>query len=331
MTTLDLTRSVAFTVTRADDESGDGLTLEGYAAVFGQWTEIDSWEGMFREQFKRGSFRKTLRQRGAPLMQYDHGRHPLIGSIPIGRYDTMQETDAGLHVVGRLTDNWLIEPVRDAIRDGGVTGMSIRFAVVRDEWRDTNGKLVKPDELMELLWAPGDRGPLERTVIEARLMEAGPVAWPAYDGTSVGVRARSAAHDLLGDQDRRRSLRQSLFASAPASPPVDGVDQHELALALLTIEGRDDEQAPPPAPVAAPVVETRETPETPAAPPTGHPADDAEASATRNTGETPDGAPATTPDAPPATGHPSPSEQARRQQAARQLSATLSGVRKTMR
>jgi HK97 family phage prohead protease len=329
MTTLDLTRSVSFTVTRAaEEEAGDGLTLEGYAAVFGQWTEIDSWEGMFREQFKRGAFRKTLRER-AVLMQYDHGRHPLIGSIPVGTYDRLTEEDAGLHVVGRLSDNWLIEPVRDAIRDGGVTGMSIRFSVVRDEWRDNKGKLVKPEELMELLWMPGERGPLERTVTEAKLVEAGPVAWPAYEGTSVGVRARSAAADLLSDEDRRRTLRQALVASSPAVPDIDAMpdeERRELALALLTIEDPDHERAPE----RRRAVEA----EVPAAPPSGHPAPDAPAAAddvTRTTGAPPVEAPAvttTTPDAPPAAGHPSQTERERREQIARQLQVTLSGVRK---
>jgi len=39
----NLTRSVAFELERADSD-GDGLTLEGYAAVFDSETVIDSWE-----------------------------------------------------------------------------------------------------------------------------------------------------------------------------------------------------------------------------------------------------------------------------------------------
>lgn len=317
---IDLTRSVPFTVTRADDGGeGDGLTLEGYAAVFGQWTRIDSWEGMFDEQFAAGSFKKTLRER-TPLMQYDHGRHPLVGSIPIGRYDSLTEDTRGLNVRGRLSDNWLIEPVRDAIRDGGVTGMSIRFAVVRDEWRDAAGKIVKPDELMELLWMPGDRGPLQRTIKEAQLLEAGPVAWPAYDGTSVGVRARSAADELLGDEDRKRAVRQSLYASTPVGPDLDGVDPHELAVALLSA-GQD----------RSPESTQTESPESSAPPPPegeGHPDDSAAAAATRDTDPPPLGAPVGAPiDAPPATGHPS-AEHAERRRVARLAYVTLRSVGK---
>ena len=78
----DLIRSVDFALVRSED-GGDGLTLEGYAAVFDSPTRIDSWEGQFDEVIQRGAFKKTLRER-TPVLQFDHGQHPLIGSIPLG-------------------------------------------------------------------------------------------------------------------------------------------------------------------------------------------------------------------------------------------------------
>ena len=53
--TQDLFRSVEF---RAEP-SADGLTLEGYAAVFNAETVINSWEGNFREQIAKGAFART--------------------------------------------------------------------------------------------------------------------------------------------------------------------------------------------------------------------------------------------------------------------------------
>jgi hypothetical protein len=58
--------------------------------------------------------------------------------------------------------------------------MSFRFTVVKEEWRDKRGKLVTGDELLELLYRPGDRGPLKRTLKEVKVPELGPVVWPAY-------------------------------------------------------------------------------------------------------------------------------------------------------
>lgn len=220
----NLCRSAPFTLTRADDEDGDGLTIEGYGAVFDSVTLIDSWEGTFEEVIAPGAFRKSLRER-TPKMQFDHGSHPLLGSLPLGRWDIAEEDARGLHVVGRLSDNWLIQPFRDAIRDEGVEGMSFRFSVVREEWRDKDGKLVKPDELLELLWMPGERGPLRRALKEVKVPEVGPVVWPAYEETSVGVRSITIDLGRLNDPAQQKLLAQAVILTEAAerndAPPTN--------------------------------------------------------------------------------------------------------------
>lgn len=199
------TRSMEF---RASDTApGDGHTLEGYAAVFGQDTEINSWEGHFTERIAPGSFKKTLRER-KPVMQFDHGRDARTGSVPIGAFDEIKEDgDVGLFVRARVFDNPVVEPIRQAIEAGAISGMSFKFRVVRDEWRDNAGKLVKGDEILRLLYEPGDRGPLQRTIKEVQLSEAGPVVFPAYAGTSVGVRDMTDAdRESLAAQYRKTML-----------------------------------------------------------------------------------------------------------------------------
>lgn len=230
----DLERSAPFQFLRADDEAeGDGRSLKGYAAVFGQDTEIDSWEGAFTETIRKGAFRKTIRE-SKPVMQFDHGHHPLIGSLPIGSITDLREDDQGLYVEGRITDNWLMAPVRDAIAEGSVNGMSFRFEVVRDEWRDNGGKLVKAEELMDLLWMPGDRGPLRRELIELKCRELGPVVFPAYAGTAVSVRGRGMAAELVRSDDMTRQIRQSLARDAAVPQvPEDPELRREVATALL--------------------------------------------------------------------------------------------------
>lgn len=224
---LDLQRSVPFTVTRAlgDSQPGDGLTFEGYAAVFGEETLIDSWEGTFYESIQKGAFKKSLRE-SSPRIQFDHGTHPLIGSIPIGVPTDLHEDDQGLFVGARLTDNWLIEPVRDAIRDGAINGMSFRFAVMVDEWRDSDGKLVKDDNLLELLWRPDDRGPLHRLLKEVKVPELGPVVFPAYAGTSASVRSVTIDLGRLDEREQRSQLARAVFmADVAERPPTDSAPQ----------------------------------------------------------------------------------------------------------
>ena len=185
----NLVRKVEF---RAEPSS-DGLTLEGYAAVFNEWTDIDSYEGTFRERIAPGAFKKTIQER-MPVLQFDHGTHPLIGSIPLGVITSLREDAHGLKVKARLSDNWLVEPVRDAIRDGAIQGMSFRFRVINDTW--TRGK----------------SGP-ERTINEIALYEAGPVVFPAYEQTTVGVRSREILTSLTDPEVRGEIAKLLAFGT----------------------------------------------------------------------------------------------------------------------
>jgi hypothetical protein len=203
-----LSRTVGFVQRDMAAGAGDdGRILDGYGAVFPKTlgdredpatAMIDSWEGCFLEQNAPGVFKKSLREQ-RPRMQFDHGRHPLIGSIPIGMYDDGYpvEEPEGLHCLGRLMENWLVEPVREAIAARAVDGMSFRFSVVRDEWYDASGKrMTDPRQIAEMLWQPPEDGPLLRILREVKIPEVGPVVWPAYTATSVDVRAAGGVIDL---------------------------------------------------------------------------------------------------------------------------------------
>lgn len=196
----NLTRQVTF---RAAPDT-DGRTLEGYAAVFNEWTTIDSWEGSFQERIAPGAFKKTLSER-MPVLQFDHGTHPLIGSIPLGVFTALREDENGLFVRGRLSDNWLVEPIRDAIRDGAITGMSFRFRVIKDSWKKGAGNVP------------------ERTIQEIALYEAGPVVFPAYEQTSVSVRSREVL-TALGDEGVRHELALLLATGTSADALAAGMD-----------------------------------------------------------------------------------------------------------
>jgi hypothetical protein len=100
-----------------------------------------------------------------------------------------------LFVRARLSDNWMVQPVRDAIRDGAITGMSFRFRVISDEWgTDADG---------------GET----RTIKEVELLELGPVVFPAYEQTSVAVRSLVGA---LDDETRAELTRELDATSHPA-------------------------------------------------------------------------------------------------------------------
>ena len=217
-------REAPFTLRAADDgEPNDGLTLDGYAAVFNRETIIDSWEGKFRELIAPGAMKRSFRET-PPRIQFDHGRHPMIGSIPIAKLERAAEEvdpelapEGGAHIVGRIFDNWLMEPVRDAIAAEAVNGMSFRFSVVREQWKDADGRTISDEEkLMEQLrrtWyeeVPDDEL-LVRTLKELKVPEAGPVVWPAYTDTSVKVRSKVIDLGRLDDPEQRKLLARAVF------------------------------------------------------------------------------------------------------------------------
>jgi HK97 family phage prohead protease len=225
MTAVELFRTLPFQMRTVEDggttgtDAEDGLSLEGYAAVFGQTTRIDSWEGCFDETIQRGAFLRSLKQL-MPVLQFDHGRHPMVGSIPLGSFTDLREDAQGLYVLARLHDNWLIEPVRDAIESKAVNGMSFRFQVVRDEWRDHTGKKIKPEHVAQRVYSADPSDPttiLTRTLLELRCPELGPVVFPAYAGTSVAVRSQDVSA-LLSDP----ALTRHLLATTPASSEPEG-------------------------------------------------------------------------------------------------------------
>jgi len=225
-----LMRSVPFEQRADSDDDGDGLTLDGYGAVFGSPTRIDSWEGTFDEEIARGAFKKSLKER-TPVLQFDHGRHPMVGSIPLGSFESLREDEQGLHVLARLHDNWLVQPVRDAIKSKAIPGMSFRFSVVKDEWRTQDGGLVKPEDVQRLLWKSDAANPatvLKRTLKEVRLFEVGPVVFPAYADTSVGVRSRELA-TLLTDPQARAELARALVGTPSESSEAEGASDEERA------------------------------------------------------------------------------------------------------
>jgi HK97 family phage prohead protease len=206
-----------FEVTRAETD-GDGLTLEGYAAVWDSPTEIKSArEGNFIERMKPGSFKKTLDRR-TPVLMFDHG-NGYTGPMPIGKIEEAREDARGLYIRARLSDNWLVQPIRDCIAMGAIDGMSFRMSIPdgKETWRKSATRDGLP----------------ERDIHEVNCPELGPVVFPAYEDTSVSVRSQEIA-ELLESDEVRSDLARALFMHDRAAPPDDEerMDMEAAQLAL---------------------------------------------------------------------------------------------------
>ncbi len=153
--------------------SSSARELEGYMAIFGMRSRIPDHAGDFDEEIHPGSFARSLRTNGLPVMQFDHGRDPRVGTVPIGRWRSIEEDGKGYKVSGTLFDNPIVEPVRQALADGALDGMSFRFSVAK------NGDK----------WERRSAGTDLRVIRDADLVEAGPVVFPAYRHAKIQLRA----------------------------------------------------------------------------------------------------------------------------------------------
>lgn len=198
---------------RADD--GDGRTMTGYAAMFDEPTTIDSWEGRFVEKIAKGAFRKSL-QVLEPKILFNHGMDPQIGDKPLGRATVLREDKRGLYVEVPLDDTSYNRDLIPLLRSGALDGMSFRFSVIRDEWAE-----------------PETKGGLPvRTLKEVKLMELGPVTFPAYAATSAGVRSMAAFQQWSNaTEEQRQAIAQILGTSTDdgGSVAVDAADPADIA------------------------------------------------------------------------------------------------------
>lgn len=179
--------------------SHDGRRLVGTVAVFNTRTRIPDRNGDFDEVILPGFMDRSLREHGVPVMQFDHGKDPRTGTVPIGKYDVFDRRSNGYDVEGDLFDNAVVEPIRQAIQAGAVKGMSFRMKVSKggDRWdRRSND--------VDL-----------RQVADADVPEAGPVVFPAYRDTKVAVRSLLATFD---DEERLELIRE---LRAEAGLPTD--------------------------------------------------------------------------------------------------------------
>lgn len=188
MTTIVETRQRGLDATDCElREAADGsVTFRGHPAVYDQRTAIGNplrWG--FYEEFRTGAFTKTVQDDDQRfLVDHDTGKpvsRRSAGTLRVSEDAVGMVFDSDLNVrksyVSDLVEN---------LRDKTVTGMSVGFAVVRDEWttvdiETTDGQTIQADL---------------RTILEAQVLEGSAVTFPAYEGTDGGLRS------VLSDEDR---------------------------------------------------------------------------------------------------------------------------------
>lgn len=170
------------------EEGDQPPVLTGYFTAFNQWTLIDSvFEGRFLEQIAPSAFEKTFAEnRDAIRVLFNHGRDPQVGDKVLGPIDVLRVEEYGPYVEVPLFDTAYNREIIPGIR-AKQYGQSFRFRIVKEQFEN------KPEAS-----ETNPQGVPERTILEADVMEFGPVTFPAYAGATAGI--RSLTDEFIAEQ-----------------------------------------------------------------------------------------------------------------------------------
>lgn len=153
---------------------GEGLRalIEGYAIVF----NVKSVNlGGFREVIRPQAVERTLREGLDVRALIDHDTAKIIGRVT-AKTLRLKADPKGLAVEIDPPNTSAARDVVESISRRDITGMSFAFRTITDDWH------------ME------DEMPI-REVLDMRVLEVSPVAFPAYPDTEIEVGKRSAGVD----------------------------------------------------------------------------------------------------------------------------------------
>lgn len=210
LTDLDLVRAapIGVHITRTDTETLP--TMQVRFAPFDTWYPVSSWwEGDFVESIARGAFTKTIRESGDRLkIMFNHGQDLMIGEKLLGVPTNLREEHDSPVVDVTLFDSSYVRDLLPGI-EAGVYGASFMFRVVKQEITEDPGRSDhNPDGLPE------------RVVREVRLLEAGPVTWPANPAATTGLRSMTDAYyENLRTRDAHHVDRLEQRVRALRTPP----------------------------------------------------------------------------------------------------------------
>jgi HK97 family phage prohead protease len=141
-------------------EDADGMTFEGYAAVFNSPSEPLP----FVERIAPGAFTRSLEARNDIKLLWNHDTGSVLGSTRAGTMKLYQD-GTGLRVSARIANTTAGRDAAELIRRGDVDSMSFGFSVPSggDEWSSDGS---------------------ERTLKSVRLHEVSIVPFPAYSATA---------------------------------------------------------------------------------------------------------------------------------------------------
>lgn len=178
---------------------GGKRRLAGYAAVFNQETRI----GGLRERVAPGAFTRAVKNGQDVRALIDHDSRLILGRTSAGTL-RLGEDQHGLHFEVDLPDTSIARDLAVSLERGDITGASFGFMPAK------RGGMEVDNEDPELIW-----------IRDVDLYDVGPVTFPAYEQTEVGLRMVRSALEAA-EQDAARNRWAELKARFDALTAPDG-------------------------------------------------------------------------------------------------------------
>lgn len=190
-------------------------TIEGYGALYNNETVIGMW---FREVILPGAFTESVANDDIRVF-FNHDPNYILGRTS-AKTATVEEDDNGLRYTA--TPPASRADVVESIERKDVTGSSFQFSVEGPDDEEWDYSEIKQGKL-----------PL-RKIIKARLYETGPVAFPAYEDTTVSARAVAKVEEAK--QQREAEAAAAAAAASAAAPAEHHEPPAEMPMELLAQE-----------------------------------------------------------------------------------------------
>lgn len=202
-------------------EEGGKRYAVGYAAVYYRagdaGTEYKLYDGMV-ERIRPGAFKSAMAEDDVRAL-FNHDTNQVLGRASAKTLKLTSDAK-GLRYEIELPDTTTGRDVAELLKRGDVTGSSFSFA-------------LSPDGEKYVTEKAGDARVQVRWLESVRLYDVGPVTFPAYTGTTAGIRSADDAADVRAAAAQSAAADASR-AAAEQAQDVAAADARRRQLEILS-------------------------------------------------------------------------------------------------
>ena len=185
--------------TKVEARADGGKEIVGYAAVFYREGDAGTEYRLYDDLVERimpGAFDEAVDQRHDVRALFNHDPSMVLGRAEASTLRI--DTDAtGLRYSISPPNTQAGRDVVELLERGDVSGSSFAFIPTRVSWEERMDKNTKKVEYI-------------RKIENVRLIDVGPVTYPAYESTTAGVRSADQAQDAVEELRKYRMRKQSV-------------------------------------------------------------------------------------------------------------------------